>query len=569
MRYGRIRTTILTTVASLWTCYALADTQPTIDELNSIDAGRITIDKNIPGLEENRDLQFDLPKSETLISAPEAAKKIEFILKTVEIDGLTAFKPEEIAEYYDDKINTKISLAFAWDLAASITTKYREAGYFLSRAYVPQQNIKNGNLVIKIVEGRVGIVEVEGELRENRIIKKYIDRLRESGPSKVAKLESFLLRVNDIPGVSYRSVFSPTTKDENDQQSATLTLVPTNDKKTSGSISVDNFSSRFTGPQQVSLNYEASLIALNKTSAAISSSIEPGHLTYGEVRHSILVAPDINVGITASATETSPGYTLKKYDLKSRANYFDLNLNYQFIRQRQTNLSFKLSVDSLDVKSNMMGNTILTRDHVRAVRAGANYSLTDKWKGSTSANITISQGIDGFGASKQNAPYVSRPEAKPTFTKGLVVLSRIQDVSKDFEVLASTQGQISSGVLYFSEQIGYGGQAFGRAYDSSDISGNSGLKGLFEVRYKGYDLSDKFNLYPYSFYDVGAVWNSSVGSPKKQSGASAGAGIRFHSKWNQTGYLAVAFPLTKDIATPIYGSGKRTPRFTFQLSHSF
>ena len=136
----------------------------------------------------------------------------------------------------------------------------------------------------------------------------------------------------------------------------------------------------------------------------------------------------------------------------------------------------------------------------------------------------------------------------------------------------SASAQTASGTLYSSEQFGYGGQNFGRAYDSSEITGDHGIAWAAELGYTGLDqLSSRFSFIPYGFYDIGVVWNDniSLGQKKKETGSSAGVGAHFIINGNLIGNVGIAYPLTREISTPIYGKDKQAPRVSFQLSRAF
>ena len=52
--------------------------------------------------------------------------------------------------------------------------------------------------------------------------------------------------------------------------------------------------------------------------------------------------------------------------------------------------------------------------------------------------------------------------------------------------MAALSGQWASGPLYSSEEFGYGGKNFGRAYDQSELTGDHGVAASVEVDYAGW-----------------------------------------------------------------------------------
>jgi hemolysin activation/secretion protein len=529
------------------------------------DAGRIKPEQKMIVPDHSQNQNATMPTLTPTVPIPEGAKSVHFTFNSVSIEGMTAFTREQMADIYAPYIGKDITLDIAYIMASAITERYRHAGYFLSLAYVPDQSIKNGEIVLHVVEGYVGEVELPEGVSDHRVVRGYIDRLTARRPVKSDEVERFLLQMNDLPGVSFRAVLSPLEKGE--EGATKLTLVSTN-KEGNGSITFDNFSSRYLGPNELSASYSTSLLPLQQTTITGLTSLPADKLRYGTLDHTVAIAPDMTLELNGGVTKAYPGYTLQRYDIDSTATSESLSLNYQWIRQRQENLALKLTLDSHNVNSDIL-HTPLTRDNIRALRVGASYDASDSWHGYNIASVTLSHGIDGLGSSQKGDLNLSRAGAIPDFDKAELSLSRLQGITNDWSLLASASGQLASSVLYSSEQFGYGGQAFGRAYDASDITGDRGVSTSAELRYDGWGGLQPVSLQPYTFYDIGTVWNRSIDQPKRESGASAGGGMRFTTPWHESGNVGLAFPLTRDIVAPIYAENKRGPRLLLQIKQDF
>ena len=507
------------------------------------------------------------PSPAPLTQMPEGAGAIHFTLKDIRIEGATAFTPDRLRDIYAAELGKDITLAGVYDIAASITQRYRAAGYFLSLAYVPDQHIKDGIAAIRIVEGYVGQVDMDDKLRENYVVRAYIDRLLAEKPLKAEDMESFLLRLDDLPGYAFRAVLS-SPEDGGDDGAVTLTLIPA-PKDGSGSAGFDNFGSRYLGPNEASAAYATSLLPLQQTSVSGLSTVPVRMLHDAALDHAVVIAPDFTLDINGSTTDAQPGYTLAPYDIASSSNFLAAGLAWQWIRQRQENLALKLTIDGRNTDEDIL-DVPLTRDRVRALRANATYDESDSWQGATTASFTLSQGLNILGASRKNDPYLSRAGAAPDFLKAELSLSRLQAIIDDWSLLMASAVQKSSGVLYSSEEFGYGGQAFGRAYDASEITGDEGASGSLELRYGGLWPGRPIGLMPYAFTDIGKVWNDGTGQPSHQSGASVGFGVRASFPTGLAGNFGLAWPLTLPITAPIYGGANpRGPRLLLQISQSF
>jgi hemolysin activation/secretion protein len=203
------------------------------------------------------------------------------------------------------------------------------------------------------------------------------------------------------------------------------------------------------------------------------------------------------------------------------------------------------------------------------MRATIFYDKTDNWQGYNIARTTLSHGISGLGSNSARDSNTSREDAKPDFTKLEIAVKRLQGITPEWSLLASGAAQLSSGSLYSSEEFGYGGQEFGRAFDPSEIVGDHGVAGSLELRYNGLNNSSSFNLRPYIFYDIGTVWNEGNAQISRLSAASTGGGIYITSDMDISANLALALPLIQDIETPIYGQNNKSPRLIFSISQSF
>ena len=497
------------------------------------------------------------------ITAPPGVEQIHLRLKHVAIEGATAFTAQQLAVFYAPYVGKDVTLDVAWTIAAAITEHYRAAGYFLSRAYVPEQRVKDGTIRINVIEGYIGTVAINDPVADHAVVAGLIARIKEERPARSETVESCLLRLNDLPGVAFRAVLSPAT---NTDSAVTLTLIPS-PKDTSGSVAFDNYGSRFLGPNETSATVRTSFIPMQQSTLTALSSMPSRELKYGLIDHSIALPSDLTLDINGGITSAYPGYRLQALEIKSMAESLNVSLSYQWIRQRQENLSIKGGISSKDIANDIL-YTPLTRDRIRAMFAGLSYDTTEWTDGYDTVNATITHGVNAFGATHKGDRNSSRAFAIPDFNKLELTVSHQQSLFGAWSLLASATGQAASGTLYSSEEFGYGGQSFGRAFDTSHIAGDSGVNGTLELRYSIPNDNDFFTLQPFGFYDGGVVWNNAENQPYRQSGSSAGTGIRFATLTNQSGTFGIALPLTQDISTPIYGN-KKHYRIFLQLGQEF
>ena len=162
-----------------------------------------------------------------------------------------------------------------------------------------------------------------------------------------------------------------------------------------------------------------------------------------------------------------------------------------------------------------MNLTIFDHDQWREVDLALVYQQNGFLDGVTTATLDVTQGLDILGASPAGDPNVSHAGAVPDFTKLSGVVRRIQEIYGPLSFALTGTGQYAFQPLYVGEEISFGGAQIGRGYDPAAITGDMGVGGDAELRYK-LDISGRHIDSPrvtishaelYAFYDVAKVWD--------------------------------------------------------------
>lgn len=494
----------------------------------------------------------------------------QFTLDHVDISDVTVYKPGSFDGLFKDKLGQTITLAEAREIARGITARYRTDGYVLSQAVIPNQDLKTGVLHIRVVEGFVDKVYVESDrpISDRRhLIEKYAKKINEMRPLNTKTLERYMLLISDLPGVTARAIIRPAPS----TFGAADLVIKVSNKIWDGSFTSDNRGNKFTGPYQEQLTLtENSLAGLEeRTTIRGINTIPESELHFFDVQHEEqLDSEGTKLILIYSNGYTHPGDTLKPLDLTGTSDDYSISITHPFERSRAENFTGRLTFDARDTENESLG-VRLTNDRVRAFRLGGTYDTGDKLGGVDLADVSISQGVGWFGASEgEGTILTSRPNATPNFTKENILLSRIQTLPRGFSLLTAGEAQYSDRPLYTSEQMTLGGVGFGQAYDTGELSGDSGIAGRAELRYGqqiGYKYFDSFQLYGY--YDIGTVKvnDSPAGVQDQFSLASTGVGVRTNFTPNLYGYVELGVPLTRKIAS----ENNEDPRVFFSVTGRF
>jgi hemolysin activation/secretion protein len=538
----------------------------------TVDPGVVsnTITSQQPSIPNTTSPAFRPNQTKQETSLGEQTKAVKFKLTAIILEGNHVYNEKQLLPIYENNLNKIISVADAIKITQQITSFYTNNGYILSQAILPPQEIKNGMLRIRIIEGSIHAVNVIGKPKGAKyLVQEYGNRIAAIKPTILHSLERYLRLMNLIPGMQARAVLEPSKQ----QVGASDLNLVTNQKTFAGYLSYDNYGTRYIGPNQVTANISVNSIFRSGDSTHITAvrTSRPNELQYIDAGHETPLGTDgMRLFIDGNQTNTQPGLNLRPLELKGRTENYSSFVQYPLILERGQHLDLDGGFYYTD--SNVTAfDQLLYMDHLRSVRAGANYEFSDRFQGSNGLSAHIEQGLAGLfgGSNNPSSPTVSRLDADNNFTKLMFSASRLQSLFWRLSLLGYVTGQYSFNPLLASEQFAYGGSQLGRGYDPAAIIGDHGVGGTLELRLDT-PLTGRLlqSVQPYIFYDGGRTWNikTVIGVPTRQSATSAGIGIRFAINTVISGNLMLAQPLTTKIATEeIINGNSKAPRGFFSF----
>lgn len=502
----------------------------------------------------------------------EDAQSGAFVLAAVLVEGATAFDRQRFASAYEEFLATRVTQAEMTTIARRITQIYRDAGYVLSRARVPAQNIAGGVLRIQVVEGWIERVELSGAESFQSSLRPLLDPVLADRPVRIGTIERSLMLLQDRAGVSLQR----SRVVEADAPGAHVLRLELEGDAYDGTAYLDNRGVRSSG------RWQSWLSGAENDRLGLGERVEiglftvpdaPDELRYLEGRWT---QPVGNAGThlegVLSGSESDAGADLAASNTESSSRSASLELQHPLLRQRRHSLWGLVTFDATNYDEHAFGQRSY-EDRVRSLRLGAEYWAPDLWDGSLYVTVTGSVGLDVLNASDDATDDRSRGDADATYRKLEAELQRVQQLPGRFSLLGKVKGQVAGDPLLSSEEVGLGGSGYGRAYEFGELTGEDGLAGGTELRYSGEatDFGDAAadwlaNWQLYAFYDLGAVWNdNATGNFRRQSLASAGGGLRVTLEQGLWGQIEIAQPLT---LTPD-DTGNRDPRVFVAMNWRF
>lgn len=498
---------------------------------------------------------------------PSELEKIKFTMSWVAVEESTVYINSDFAPLFKEFVNQEISLVEVYQIAEAITAKYRNDGYILSRAIVPPQRIQAGIVLIQVIEGFIDKVTIEGDVKGSlELLYTYRDKIIYSRPLRAKDLERYLLLIGDLPGVTVKSVLSPS--DQNFGASH-LTLFIEH-KIMDGHIGMDNRGSRFNGPYQgsVGVNLNSVLGRYERTGVRVINTTDTQEMLFiSTFYEQPLGTEGTKVILSGNIGKIEPGHTLEEFDVDGESFMISLAVTHPFIRSRGKNLSANAGFTSRNSRTDILGSKD-SEDRVRVLNFGVSYDFVDRFRGVNLLGFGLNQGIDIFNATESGSSGLTREGGKSDFTKVTANVMRLQQLIPQWMLLVSAEGQYAFDELLASEEFGIGGSRYGRAYDSFEIVGDHGIASKAELQYAR-KVGRKYlkGIQPYLFFDYGSVWEKKIagGGNKQEALTSTGAGIRYNLTERASGYVEASKPLSRRVSA----EGDKDVRIFFSLALRF
>ncbi|MBU0858862.1 MAG: hypothetical protein KJ667_02900, partial [Alphaproteobacteria bacterium] len=295
----------------------------------------------IPDSREWQTLEQAAPQQQVIPMVPDGAEDIRFVLRSLSIDGMTAYDVSEVRRLYADYLGQEISVATLFAIMGQLQEKYLQDGYTLTRVYIPNQNIEDGNARLTVVEGYVAHVELSPDIRRAAVIDDAQARILAMRPLNTIVLERLLLVLNDLPGLNVSAIIG--TIKAGDPVDATpgavrILLQKNHRHIPFARVTFDNAGSKFSGPYQINANamiphVGISYSALDLTTIAATSLQEQ---RYGAWRYAIPLfgASGAKLSWGGTMARTEPGGSLDILDVKGRSESASVRVSYPVIKQR-------------------------------------------------------------------------------------------------------------------------------------------------------------------------------------------------------------------------------------------
>lgn len=398
----------------------------------------------------------------------------QFKLNKIILKGNTVYSDKKLLKLADNILGKEICLDDILDYAITLSRFYQKNGYLTSYAYIAPQEIENGVVVVNIKESKVVEKEVSGNRWEKEWYLKNIVLGRKGlNTGDIFNARTLQGNMKDMNQEAYLKGSAEISKNNDDD--TVIKLKVADRLPISLDLGWDDFGRDYTGRQRFT------------TIVGIDNVLGYGDKLYGGAILSsgaTGVLAGYQVPVNKYGTRLSFDYQYSKVDLdrffpgvNGNATSYGLRLTHPLINTATKNLVASIGVDSVSSTTNGAGMPAERADYnLKVLRTGI-FGMFDDRHGRTIASVGVDMGTNALGASGNidNGP-------QSVFYKIVASLSRIQRLPKDCLAIARVNGQYSPQSLFVSEQMYLGGAYSLRGYQPSELLGDYGVAGTFEVR---------------------------------------------------------------------------------------
>jgi hemolysin activation/secretion protein len=434
------------------------------------------------------------------------------------ITGSTVFSERQLLPLLTDAAGSALNIQELDAIADRITRFYRERGYLVARAYLPQQEVTEGIVEVAVIEGFYSGFQVQNNsLLTSDHFARYLMPLQQSKVIHDRQLERDLLLISDAAGVgTITPLLAPGDQVGGSDLSIALGAAP----RFTGSIDVDNFGGKTNGEHRLGFLFNINSPSGRGDQISVRGIFTPefmqgagdphGKTNFGRISYATpLGHRGLRGGLAYSDLRYKIGDPFDALDANGDAKVTSAYLAYPFIRSRSANLYGQLAYDGKRlVDSSLVNSALFGATDVQKKLNSVTWALTGDGQdrllrgGRTRYGIAITAGDLKIRSAGARADDDANLRTHGSFSKAYVNVERDQRLGETWTVHVSASAQESNNNLDGSEEFPLAGPHGVRAYAQGYLSGDRGYLATVELR-KTFDKAQWLQLV--AFFDHGGV----------------------------------------------------------------
>jgi hemolysin activation/secretion protein len=488
---------------ALWCGAAVAQVRP--DAGSVLESTKPTVPAAPPS---SREVLPRPPEPKPALGAP----GLKLVVTGFRISGNTIYPEDVLLETVKEFVGKEQNIDGLNDAATKVRAYYRERGYFLAQAYLPQQEIKGGVVEIAVIEARLGKVALDfrqGTRFSESLVRGIVEQhLKEGEFITENGLETPLLLLNDFPNAVVTSEIKPSQT----LGAADLTVhISSAPGLISGSVDIDNQGNRFTGAIRTGVSVDLSNPLALGDQLSYRAFVTDERMGFYRLAYALPVGYwGTRVGMSYSSFHYQLGKDFHNLQAHGVGGIATLFAFHPVLRTRSSNLIVQFAYEDKRLNDRVESAAPPTNQYRRIVssKLGVVGDIRDGILGGglNSYSYTVTEGNVFIGPETDLIADQGLRRTAGRFAKHNFEFRRLQKISDNISLLLALQGQMASKNLQSAEKFSLGGATGVRAYPSGEALGDTGYIFQGELRYivPGFKIGNG-DLTLSTFYDQGWV----------------------------------------------------------------
>jgi hemolysin activation/secretion protein len=414
------------------------------------------------------DIQFE--KSDDNKNTKDQTK---ILVNQLVFKGNTVYDSKKLLSVFSpDFIGVKHTLGELKEAASKITNFYRSNGYFLAKAYLPQQDIVDGKVTIAIIEGRYGKKTIQNSSEVREIFFRLSQPvIKEGDLISIGDLERELLLLNDLPGVDAKGSLAP----GQDFGTSDFNIEVNKVDKINGAFTLDNAGNLYTGSNRATTSVNINeplgigdIVNFNNTTS--EHGLLFNKLAY-EVQNS-----GYKVGVAKTYLNYQLGNAFASLGASGSIDIKSAYVSYSVIRSRRSNLTVQVSFDEKNALDTVASTSTASSKNIKSQSLTISGDHKDNFwiEGQSNFVVTLLSGQLNLLSPDVVATDVASAQTNGSYSKVSLNLSRTEALSTLSSVRFGFTAQWASKNLDATEKFILGGMNGVRSYPASEAAGDQG-----------------------------------------------------------------------------------------------
>jgi len=430
-------------------------------------------------------------------------------------------------------------------MTALLTHYYRQHGFILAEAYLPEQDITQNTLVVAVVEGYLGELKMQAA---GNIDEVFLKKMASHGLTNGdAITESNLVRnvtlINSLPAIKVVSELSPGKDVGYSDINIEVQALP----KITGFLAVNNYGNRFTGRGVFSAGIFLNNLAGrgDQLGLNLKTSTDGGQRSAQFGYITPIFATGTMLNLNAGYSDYRLGGEFSALDATGHTSYASAFLDQPVLRSRQANITTRLGLSYKDITDDVSAISLEDHRDISAIEMGLFCDWRDiRLNGFNQLGLNLKFADVNFKNSLAKSLDATGADTAGNFVKYNLFGSRIQPISPAFNFIMRAEFQGSNKNLDSSEKLAIGGINRWRDFGELPTSVDRGLIVGLELRkimssaawlasFLPVLKSPEFSPYMFFDYGSGIIDQNALTSDNhvKSSHYGAGVDVQLTKKW--------------------------------------